>query len=262
MRRIVLMLGLSVLLNAPARAASGHLDRVLATRVLRVCIWPGYYGISYRNPHTGQLIGLDVDMARAFAHDLGVQLRFFDTTFAMLIDDVTQDRCDVAMFAIGITPQRAAKLRFTRAHLVSDFYAVTTRSNRRIRNWSDIDRPGVVVAVLQGTMYEAVMRARLKSATLKIVDSARAREIEVESGRADVFMANYPAGQRMFDQADWARLVSPPTPYHLTPMAYAVRPGDEPWFARVDQFVATIQRDGRLLESARRHGLESILAHP
>lgn len=256
------MLGLSVLLSAPARAAPGHLDRVLATRVLRACIWPGYYGISYRNPHTGQLSGLDVDMARAFAHDLGVQLRFVDTTFATLIDDVTQDRCDIAMFAIGVTPQRTPRLSFVRPHVVSDFYAITTRSNRRIGNWADIDQPGVVVAVLRGTMHEAVMRERLKSATLKIVDSAHAREIEVESGRADVFMTSYPGGQRMLDQADWARLVSPPAPYQLTPMAYAVRPGDEPWFARVDQFVATIQRDGRLLESARRHGLESIVARP
>ena len=67
MRRIFLMLGLSLLLNAPARADAGHLDRVLGTRVLRACIWPDYYGLSYRNPHTQQLTGVDVDMARAFA---------------------------------------------------------------------------------------------------------------------------------------------------------------------------------------------------
>ena len=48
----------------------------------------------------------------------------------------------------------------------------------------------------------------------------------------------------------------------IWPGYYAVRHGSEPWLARVDQFVSTIQRDGRLLESAQRHGLESIVARP
>ena len=260
MQHLLLLLGLSLLLSTPVQADSSHLDRVLAAKELRVCIWPDYYGISYRNPHTQQLTGLDVDMARALAKDLGVELRFVDSSFSMLTDDVTQDRCDVAMFAIGITPARAEKLRFTRPHLVSDVYAITTRGNRRIRDWSDIDRPGVVVAVLKGTLHEPVMREKLKAATLLVVDSPRAREQEVESGRADVFMTDFPYSRRMLDNADWARLVSPPAAYHLTPYAYAMRPGDERWHARVEQFVAAIQRDGRLLTSARRQKLDTIVA--
>ena len=260
MQRLLLALALSLLLGAPVRADSSHLDRVLANKELRVCIWPDYYGISHRNPNTLQLTGLDVDMARAFAKDLGVELRFVDSSFSMLIDDVTQDRCAIAMFGIGITPARAEKLRFTRPHLVSDIYAITTRSNRRIRDWSDIDKPGVVVAVLKGTFHESVLREKLKAATLLVVDSPRAREQEVESGRADVFMTDYPYSRRMLDNVDWARLVSPPAAYHLTSYAYATRPGDEPWHARVEQFVAAIKRDGRLLESARRHKLDPIVS--
>lgn len=253
------LLGLSLLLCVPVRAETGLLQRVLAAGELRVCIWPGYYGISYRNPNTQQLSGLDVDMARALAKDLGVELRFVDSSFAMLIDDVTQERCAIAMFGIGITPARAEQLQFTRPYLVSDFYAITTRSNRRIKAWSDIDKPGVVVAVLEGTIHEPVLREKLKAAALLVVDSARAREQEVESGRADLFMTDYPYSRRMLDGVDWARLISPTAPYHLTSYAYAMRPGDAPWHARVEQFVAAIKRDGRLLESARSHKLDPIV---
>ena len=262
MQHVLLLLGLSLLMSAPVRADSGHLDRVLAAREVRVCVWPGYYGISYRNPNTQQLTGVDVDMARALAKDLSVELRFVDSSFSRLIDDVSQDRCAIAMFAIGITPGRAEKLRFTRAHLVSDMVAVTTRSNRRIREWADIDKPGVVVAVLKGTLHEAVLGDKLRAATLLVVDSPRAREQEVESGRADVFMTDVPYSRRMLDNVDWARLVSPPEPYHLTPYAYALRPGDDAWYARVEQFVAAIKRDGRLQQSAGRHKLDSIVAPP
>lgn len=262
--RICLVLGLSLLLGNPVAAQvvaqSSRLDRVLAAKELRVCIWPDYYGISYRNPRTQQLSGIDIDLARALAGDLGVAVRFVDSSFARLIDDVTQDRCDVAMFAIGITAARAEKLRFTRPHLVSDIYAITTRSNRRIKEWADIDQPGVVVAVAKGTYHEPVMREKLKSARLLVTATPQGREQEVEAGRADVFMTDYPFTCRMLETTDWARLITPPSPYHLTSYAYAMQPDDDRWHDRLENFVAAIKRDGRLMDAARRHKLEPIVA--
>lgn len=246
--------------GAEPGASPDHLAQVMQTGQLRVCIWPDYYGISYRNPKTQELAGVDVDLARELAHDLGPQVRveFVDSSFARLIEDVVGDRCDIAMFAIGITPARAEKLRFSQPHLQSDVYAVTTRSNRRIQQWDDIDQPGVVVAVAKGTLHEPLMRQRLRQARLAVLDTPFAREQEVESGRADVFMTDYPYSQRMLANSDWARLVAPPTTYQLTPYAYAMAPGDDRWHARVEEFVRAVKQDGRLLKAAKRNRLEAI----
>lgn len=241
-------------------AIESRLDRVMSDRVVRVCIWPDYYGITYRNPKTQQLSGVDIDMALELGRDLGVAVLFVDSSFARLIDDVTQNRCDIAMFAIGITPARAGKLRFTQPHLSSEIYAIATRANRRINDWSDIDKDGTVVAVAKGTLHEPVMKEKLRFAQLLVLDTPFAREQEVRSGRADVFMTDYPYGQRFLVNADWARIIAPPGPYHVTPYAYAVRPGDDRWHARVEEFVSNIKRDGRLLESAKRHNLLPIVA--
>lgn len=253
-----LAVGLSMVLAGSATAQASRMDRVLAAKELRVCIWPDYYGISFRNPKTQQLSGIDIDMAHALARDLGVQPHFVDSSFARLIDDVTSDRCDIAMFAIGITPARSEKLRFTRPHLASDIYAITTKSNRRIKTWEDIDKPGVVVAVAKGTLHEPVMRDKLKQATLLVTNTTQGREQEVESGRADVFMTDFPFSRRMLETTDWARLVTPPTAYHLTPYAYAVQQGDDRWYARVERFMSDVKRDGRLRDAAKRHKLEPI----
>ena len=248
-------------LSSQAQAADpSHLDRIASSKELRVCIWPDYYGISYRNPRTQQLEGIDIDQAQALANDLGAKLRFVDSSFAKLVDDLTQDKCDLAMFAIGITPARMEKLRFSKPYLVSDIFAITTKSNRRIKTWADIDQPGVVVSVAKGTLHESVMRDKLKSATLTANATPQGREQDVESGRADVFMTDYPFSRRMLEQTDWARLVSPPSTYHLTSYAYAVAPGDEKWLARVERFVADVKRDGRLTTAAKRHQLEPIVA--
>lgn len=253
------LLALSLL--AIPLAASGEesvLDRIAATQTLRVCIWPDYFGISYRDPKTQQLSGIDIDMARALGRDLGARVEFVDSSFARLIADVSEDRCDIAMFAIGITPLRQEKLRFTKPHLASDIYAITSKSSRRIKTWSDIDKAGTVVAVAKGTLHEPVMKEKLKAATLRVLDTPHAREQEVESGRADVFMTDFPYSQRMLKTTDWARLVKPDTTYHITSYAYAMRPGDDRWHGRVEQFVAAVKRNGELKAAAERHGLLPI----
>lgn len=240
--------------------SGGHLNQIQKSKTVRVCIWPDYYSITYRNPKTQTLSGIDIDLALELGRDLGVDVKFVDSSFAKLVDDLTQDRCDVAMFAVGITPARSEKLRFTRPHLASDIYAVASKTNRRIKDWADIDKPESVVAVAKGTLHEPIMREKLKLAHLLVLDTPFAREQEVQSGRADVFMTDYPYSQRFLANADWARLVTPPGVYHVTPYAYAVKPGDDPWLARLDGFVSAIKQDGRLLAAAKRNQLEPIIA--
>lgn len=245
--------------SSAQEALTSRLDRIKVNKVLRVCIWPDYYSITYRNPKTQQLSGIDIEMANELGKDLGVAVQFVDSSFAKLVDDVTQDRCDIAMFAIGITPARAEKLRFTHPHLASDIFAITSKTNRRIKSWEDIDRLGSVVAVAKGTLHESVMKEKLKAAQLLVLDTPAAREQEVESGRADVFMTDYPYSQRFLVNADWARLVSSPSVYHITPYAYAMKPGDDVWHARVERFVSDIKADGRLMVAAKRHKLDPIV---
>jgi ABC-type amino acid transport substrate-binding protein len=259
-RLLALLAGTWLALPAAAQQQPSRLERVTAAKSLRVCIWPEYYGITWRNPKTGQLTGLDVDLAAELGRDLGTSVQFVETSFPRLIPDLGEDRCDIAMFAIGITPARKEKLAFSQPYLASDIYGITTRSNTRIRQWADIDQPGTVVAVAKGTLHEPVMQASLKNARLVVLDTPQAREQEVQSGRADIFMTDYPFSRRMLDNAEWARLVAPSAAYHITPYAYAVRPGDAAWLARIDRFVADIKRDGRLHTAARRHKLDSITA--
>ena len=242
----------------PAQAGAVQ-QRVQSSGVLRVCIWPDYYGITFRSPRTQQLVGIDADLSAEFAKDLGVKLVHVDSSFATLIDDVKTDRCDVAMFAVGMLPQRMEHLKFTRPYLQSGIYAVSTKSSRVVRQWSDIDKPRVLVAVQAGTFMEPVMSAELKQAKMVSIRPPATRERELEAGRVDVFMTDYPYSRRLLDNADWATLITPPGAFHVLPYAYAVKPGDEAWLGLVDQFVQRIQKDGRLEDAARRHGLAEIV---
>jgi ABC-type amino acid transport substrate-binding protein len=254
-----LLLAATALLGTAASHAGAVLDRVKASGTVRVCIWPDYYGITFRDPRTDQLRGIDIELSAEFAKMLGVKLQYVESSFAKLIEDLTSGRCDVSMHAVAITPQRQQALRFSQPYLQSDIYGVTTRGNRTVRTWEDIDQPGVRVAVQAGTFMEPVMTAALKQATMVVVRPPQTREQELESGRVDVFMTDYPYSRRLLDVADWARLVAPSRPFHVVPYAYAVKPGDDEWLRELDRFVAQVKRDGRLEAAARRHGLAEIV---
>jgi cyclohexadienyl dehydratase len=166
----------------------------------------------------------------------------------------------VAMFAVGMLPQRMEKLKFTRPYLQSDIYGVTTKSNRVVREWGDIDKPGVRVAVQAGTFMEPVMAAALKKAEMVVIKPPVTRERELEAGRVDVFMTDYPYSRRLLDNADWAALIAPPSPFSVLPYGYAMRPGDDAWLAQMEDFVTRIKRDGRLDAAARKFGLSQIVS--
>ena len=242
-------------------AAAGEvLDRIAATGALRVCIWPDYYGITFRDARTGRLTGIDAELSVELAKDLGVRVQYVDSSFPRLIPDLLESRCDVAMFAVGIFAQRQKQLRFTQPYLSSDIYGVTTKSNQTVQSWADIDQPGVQVAVQRGTFMEPVMRETLRHARLVPTEPPQSREKELMAGRVDVFMTDYPYSRRLLDSSDWARLIAPPKPFHVIPYGYATSPADTQWLARLDQFVSDIKRDGRLTRAARNNGLSAIVA--
>lgn len=239
-------------------ASESRLDTIKSKNELRVCIWPQYYGISYIDPRTQKLTGIDSDLAIELAKDLNVKLTLVKSSFPTLINDITTNNCDIAMFAIGNTKQRKEKMRFTSAHLESDIYAVTTKTNKKVKLWEDIDKKGVVVAVAKGTYHEPIMKKKLKNAELLVIKGFKEREEEVRSGRADVFMTDYPYGKKMLAKTDWAKLIVPEKTYHLTSYAWTIAYGDDIFYNRVEKFISDIKKDGRLKDLAIKNDLLPI----
>lgn len=87
------------------------LSKIKRRQELIVCVSVDYFGITYRDPKTGLFSGIDNDMAQAFAKDLGVRLSFFESSYSGLYQDIDESRCDIAMFGLGATQERATKLR-------------------------------------------------------------------------------------------------------------------------------------------------------
>ena len=74
------LLSTALLLPAASRAQTvqSHLIEVTKSKKLKVCQYPQYYSISFRNPKTGQIEGIDADLAKELAKDLGAELEIVE----------------------------------------------------------------------------------------------------------------------------------------------------------------------------------------
>lgn len=69
--------------------------------------------------HKGELVGLDIDLARAIANQLGVDLEINRSaqTFDEVVDTVYQLKADLALSKISRTLKRARRVRFSTPYL-------------------------------------------------------------------------------------------------------------------------------------------------
>lgn len=252
-------LGLGPADEVTAHPEESHLERITRTQVLRVCIWPEYYAISYKNPKTGELEGIDIDVAKALAKELKAELRFVETSFAAFIADLQADKCDIGMFGVGATLSRATAVEFSQPYIVTSIFGVTRKNHPKIKSWDDLDQDGLVVAVTLGSYVEIFMRDYLEKARVMAVQPPATREGEVAAGRADVLMTDFPIAKKLESLHDWAKIIAPNEPLAVTPYAYVIAPGDQVWLNYINLFVDTIKRDGRLLEYAKKNGLEPVV---
>jgi ABC-type amino acid transport substrate-binding protein len=245
--------------QASAQQTQSRLYEITKGGKVKVCIWPNYYAISLRNPDTGKLEGIDIDLSEELAKDLGVKLEYVETSFSTFIADLQANKCDLGMFGVGATMKRAQAVAFTQPYLISGVYAVVQKDGK-VKSWADIDKPGVNVGIALGSYIEPFMRGDLTNAKVVAVAPPATVQAELMSRRVDVMATDYPASTKMNAQFDWSVTLSPPEPLSVTPYAYVMNQGDQIWLNYVNLFVQNIKLDGRLKAAAEKNKLGPIVA--
>jgi polar amino acid transport system substrate-binding protein len=133
--------------------------------------------VTGRDP-SGDPTGVAPDMARAIAARLGVPVKLASFAGAgETADAVDHDLWDIAL--IGAEPARAEKIAFTAAYAeIEATYLVPADSP--IAAVSDVDRPGVRIAVTSRSAYDLWLTRHIKRATLRRAEThAEARKLFV-----------------------------------------------------------------------------------
>jgi len=154
------------------------------TGVLRASINLGNPILAGRRAADSAPFGVSVDLARALAAALGVEveLKVFEKAAAS-VEAVRSEVADVGFFAID--PARSEGLSFSAPYvLIEGSYLVPAGSAFQANQ--DVDRDGVRVAVGQGSAYDLFLTRELKAASIVRVAGASGVMQALRAGQAEV----------------------------------------------------------------------------
>ena len=155
---------------------------LVRTGKLRVGIGLGSPSGAMKNPATGELRGLAVDLGRALATRIGVDFVAVEYPRpGAILEGVQTNAWDVAFLVVD--PERAKEVDFAPPHTQSDFtYLVPAGSS--IHKVADADQPGIRIAVPRGDGVDLSLTRLLKKAELVRTDTLSAAVELLRTGGA------------------------------------------------------------------------------
>ncbi len=171
------------MLNAPgARAAD--------STVLRV-------GVSANSPpmifkQGDRIVGVEADLAEALGRDLGRKVLFVEEKWENLIDALNEDRIDIIMSNMSITPARRYRVAFTTSYLKVGQMALSRSGERYnyLLNLADQTKHGI--GVKPGTTADFLVGQEFPRVKKKYYKSGEAGADALVKNKIDLFVSDAP----------------------------------------------------------------------
>lgn len=145
-------------LTAVAAHAEDLLDSVKQAGVLKIGLEGTYPPFDSRNAQ-GELVGFDVDVAKAVAAKLGVKPEFIPTEWSGIIAALQAGKFDVIVNQVTITPQRQQALDFSQPYTYSAAQLIQRSDDKRQFTSLDEFKGDKKLGVTLGTNYDQMARA-------------------------------------------------------------------------------------------------------
>jgi polar amino acid transport system substrate-binding protein len=209
---------------------------------MEVEYWPFEYA-----DEKGQAVGFDVAIADLAARELGVKLEIKDMEWTGLIPALQSGKVDMVISGMTATLERAKSVTFTDPYFVTGLCLLGSAKRPKLASVKDLDAAGRIVAVKTGTTADLWAGKNLTQATINRYKDETACVREVVTGRADAFLYDQLSiAKHQGQNADSTYAVLEPFTYE--PFGIALRKGDFDFWQWLNQYLATIKRDGRYQE--------------
>jgi len=210
---------------------------------------------------SGEIVGLDADMAREFARFIGKTLRFVDLKWDDQIPALLENRTDIIMSGMSITNMRKMSIAFSQPYYRSGLMAMVRKAeaNRFPVSFYGLlgQAPAMRFGVVKGTTGETYVNNNFASAQ-KITAYSSTREAldalltPVLVNRIDVFVQDGPILLMMLAQNQSADLTLLPSPLTDEYLAWGMRKTDPGLKESADRFLESIAKNGQLESIVKR----------
>jgi len=223
--------------------------------VLSVGVEIGYPPMEYYGAD-GELLGFDIELAKALAEKMGLQVKFIDTAWDSILSGLDAQRYDIAV-NITVLPERQNRYNFTKPY-INSFMTIVTREDSLIR----INRPEDIAgyrAAFQGNTTAQYFSERLDSQGVKFTTFSYDKIIncfsDLKLGRVDMVIADdiasnyYSKKENSGLKIAWAD----PENYSIELIAFCLKKGNDKLTVSLNNALDKLQKDGAVAAISYRY---------
>lgn len=171
------------------RSPATRLEQIRQSGILRIGV-PGDYA-PFAIVRGDSLCGADIRMARVLAAAMGVRPVFVKTSWPTLSADMQNNRFDIALGGISVTPARAKLAAFSVSyHSGGKTFLCRRADSAKFSRPEFVNNPAVRLIVNHGGTNESVAKALLPLASLIVFPNNTGVFNELINGHADVMLTD------------------------------------------------------------------------
>ena len=188
--------------SASASSAAAGDIKLIANGKLTIATSPDYP--PFENLENGQYVGLDIEIAKAVAKELGLEPEFKTLQFDAIIPAIAAGgQADIGISGFSVDPERAKEIDFTKSYYIDD-QAVAVMKDSPITDANadaELNKEGVIIAVQSGTTGEAYVQENYPKATAQAYGNSTDAFAAMQSGQANAVCTNKAVVEAMLADA-------------------------------------------------------------
>ena len=194
-----------------------------------------------------RIIGLEVDLAKALAEAMEVELRLQPIAFKDLLPALEAGKVDMVLSGMTMTAKRNSKVAFVGPYFISGKGLLTKKSIlAEIKDPAEIDRSEISVTALDGSTSEAFVKSVLPNASFLAARDYAEAVNWVIGGKADAMVADQPICVISVARHPNEDLFALLTPFTYEPIGIALPANDPLLINLVQNFLNMVEDSGVL----------------
>jgi polar amino acid transport system substrate-binding protein len=197
----------------------------------------------------GEIIGMEIDLAKAMADSMGVKLRLEAMQFHELLPALEAGKIDMILSGMTITPHRNMKVAFVGPYFKSG-KAILTKlpTMAQAQTPEDINDPRKSIVTLRGSTSEQFVQENLHKVRLVSANSYDEAVDMVINGKVDALFADYTICVVTIFRYPEEALLTVVSPLTYEPLGIALPDNDPLLVNWVDNYLTTLEDSGALEE--------------
>jgi polar amino acid transport system substrate-binding protein len=200
----------------------------------------------------GQIVGLEVDLARLFANAMEVKLTLKPIRFNDLLPALEAGQVDMVLSGMTIIPTRNLKVAFAGPYFASGKSILTKKANvESVDEITKMNNPEKVLVALKGSTSQMFVETLMPKAKLVLMEDYDQAVAMVKNDKAVAMVADYPICLVSVYRYPDGGFTTLSKPLSYEPIGIALSPNDPLLLNWVQNFLHTLEKAGemeRLLE--------------